>query len=150
MTILPRRRRCGYTLVELVAVIAMLGIALGIAVPVTGRTMDGLRVRTARDHVVLELARARLLARLHGGAVAVLDADARATWIESPVGDTIAGPVRIGAEHDVRLDLGGERTARVVYDRFGIGRLASRSIRLVRNDAEARLTISAYGRVRAW
>ncbi len=150
MIILPRRRRCGYTLVELVAVIAMLGIALGIAVPVIGRTLDGLRVRTARDQVVLELARTRMLARLHGGAVAVLDADMRAAWVESLAGDTIAAPVRVGVEHDVRMELDGERTARIIYDRFGIGRLASRSIRLVRNDAEARLTISAYGRVRAW
>lgn len=150
MIILHSRPRPGYTLIELATVLAMLGLALAVAVPVLGRSVDGLKVRTARDIVAVELARTRLLARAHGGAIAVLDSEAGATWVESVTGDTIALPVPVTAQHDVRIDLDGEAVARVEYDRFGIGRLANRTIRLVRNDAEARVTISAYGRVRSW
>lgn len=143
----PRR---GHTLAELVAVLAAVGIALATATPVLSRTLDTLAVRGARDALVGELARTRLLARVHAGSTLVLDAADAVVWIETGSGDTLSGPLDLQAQYRVRLDLGGESRALLVYDRLGIGRLANRTIRLARGGATARLTVSAYGRVRAW
>ena len=145
---IPVRR--GHTLAELAAVLAAIGIALATATPVLSRTLDALAVRAARDALVGELARARLLARLHGGSAFVLDATDAAVWIESGSGATLSTPVDLEAQYGARLDLGGESRVLVVYDRMGIGRLANRTIRLARGAATARLTVSAYGRVRTW
>ncbi|MGH7443938.1 MAG: pilus assembly FimT family protein [Longimicrobiales bacterium] len=139
----------GHTLIELAAVLAAVGIALAIAAPILSGTLDGLAVRAARDATVAELARARLLARLHGGAMVVLDATGGAVWIEAE-GDTLGTPIDLSGQYHASLDLSGDSRAVIVYDRLGLGRLANRTIRLVRGDADARLTVSAYGRVRAW
>ncbi|HEU5208212.1 MAG TPA: prepilin-type N-terminal cleavage/methylation domain-containing protein [Longimicrobiales bacterium] len=143
-------RHSGYTLVELLAVLTVLGILLAIATPAVRRTIDRHAVIAARNAVAMELARARLLARAHGGAVLVLDAVAGAVSIRSSDGDTLASPAQVLAVYDARIDLGGADSAAVTYDRLGIGRMASRTVRLVRHDADARLTISSYGRVRLW
>ncbi len=147
---LPGLLRAGHSLAELAAVLVTLGIALAIAAPALVRSLDGLGVRSARDAIVQEAARARLLARLHAGASLVVSADEAAVWIEAPAGDTLSGPVHIDDRYHARIDLGGDARAVISYDRLGIGRLANRSVRLVRGEADARLTVSAYGRVRAW
>jgi len=146
----PRLPRSGYSLVELLAVLATLGIALAVATPGVRRTIDRYAVRAARDAVATELARTRMLARTHGGAALVLDARDGMVWVRSPRGDTLALPTHVTAVYNARIDLSGADTAAVAYDRLGIGRMANRTVRLVRHDADARLTISAYGRVRLW
>jgi len=145
-----RHTRSGFTLIELIAVLATLGIALAIATPTVGRAIDRYAVRSARDAVATELARTRMLARAHGGAALVLDAREGTVWVRSPGGDTLALPTHVTAVYDARIELSGADTAAVAYDRFGIGRMANRTVRLVRHSADARLTISAYGRVRLW
>lgn len=143
-------RRSGYTLVELIAVLAAIGIALAIAAPSMRRTLDRYAVRSARDAVAMELARTRLLARAHGGASLVLDARNGIGSVRGSGGDPLKDPVRLFDVYHARIDLGGADSTVVEYDRLGIGRMANRSVRVVRGDAEARLTISAYGRVRLW
>lgn len=139
----------GYSLVELTAVLATLSIMLLMAAPPVERLLDGLAVRSAREALTLELARTRLLARVHGGAALVMDADAGSAVILSVAGDTLEPPLLLHP-YRARLDLGSDTEATVRYDALGIGRLANRTLRLVRGDAEARVTVSAYGRVRAW
>lgn len=143
-------RRSGYTLVELIAVLAAIGIAVAIAAPAMRRALDRHAVRAARDAVAMELARTRLLARAHGGAALVLDASNGISTVRGSGGETLTDPLRLFDVYHARIDVGGADSAVVTYDRLGIGRMANRSIRLVRGDAEARLTISAYGRVRLW
>ena len=41
-------------------------------------------------------------------------------------------------------------TIAIRYDAIGIGRIANRTLRFERGHAVAGLTVSAYGRVRAW
>lgn len=149
---LPRHSGCaaGYTLVELLAVLVAIGITLLIVTPSVRRAIDRHAVNAARNAVATELARTRLIARARGGAVLVLDANRGSASIRSPRGDTLAAPVPVSAIYNARIDLAGADSTAVVYDRLGIGRMANRTVRLVRNDADARLTISAYGRVRLW
>lgn len=140
----------GHTLPELCALLAALGIALLIAAPAVARTLDGLAVRGARDAVVVEATRARMLARARGGAILHIDAQHGAVWVAGVSGDTLSDPIPLMARYRARIDLGTAPAAAVAYDHLGLGRLANRTVRFVRNDAEARLTVSAYGRVRAW
>jgi prepilin-type N-terminal cleavage/methylation domain-containing protein len=144
-----RNRLAGYTLIELLAVLATFGIALAIAAPALARSLDGVAVRAARDAVVVELARARLLARLHGGATVVLDARTSAVWTEA-AGERMGAPLDLRAQYRASLGIGGDERASVEYDRLGLGRLANRTILLTRGGATARVTVSAYGRVREW
>ena len=62
-----------------------------------------------------------------------------------------------GSSEDVRLSidvfdpedpLTDPFAAAIAFDALGVGRLANRSVALVRGDARATVTISAYGRVR--
>ena len=140
----------GHTLPELCALLAALGIALLIVAPAVARTLDGLAVRSARDAVVVEATRARMLARARGGAILHLDAQLGAVWVSGVAGDTLSDPIPLTARFRARIELGTVSAATVAYDHLGLGRLANRTVRFVRNDADARLTVSAYGRVRAW
>ncbi len=132
------------------AVLVAIGIALAIAAPAVRRTIDRHAVRAARNAVAMELARTRLLARAHGGATLVLDARRGLSLTRTANGTGLADPVPVFDVYHARIDLGGADSAVVTYDRLGLGRMANRSVRLVRGDAAARLTISAYGRVRLW
>jgi prepilin-type N-terminal cleavage/methylation domain-containing protein len=146
----PGTRRKGHTLIELLAVLATMGIALLMAAPPVERLLDGLAVRSARDALVVELARTRLLARTHGGALLLLDANAATAVIVSESGDTLHPPLLLHAHYRTGLELGSSAQATIRYDALGIGRLANRTLHVVRGGSAARITVSAYGRVRAW
>jgi prepilin-type N-terminal cleavage/methylation domain-containing protein len=66
-----RDRACGYSLVELLLVISLLGILAGVAVPVTRSTIDELRAAGAARHVAARVAAARLDAVRRSSTVAL-------------------------------------------------------------------------------
>ena len=142
-------RSRGHSLVELAAVLTTVGVALLIIAPTIERVRDGLAVRGARDALAQALVHTRIHARMHGGAALHLDADAGSAVILSATGDTLQPPLLLRAQYRTQLDVGGGAAA-IRYDPLGIGRLANRTLRVMRGDAMARLTVSAYGRVRAW
>jgi len=76
------RRRAGYTLIELVLVMALLGVASLVAAPAVGRAVDGIRVRTEVAGVASLLRWARAEAVTRGRTYAVtLDTDGRALLV---------------------------------------------------------------------
>lgn len=144
--------RPGTTLLELTLVLSILGVLLGLGYPLFRRGLDGLAVRGARDTLGAGVARARATALGRGGAELIVDLGEARFWVVAASGDTIGTPVDLAARYGVRLSTTGTGTNRVAlrFDGLGIGRVANRTFQLRRGTAEANLTLSAYGRPRAW
>jgi type II secretory pathway pseudopilin PulG len=140
-----RFARSGYSLLDLSVALTLTGIALGVLLPAARRQTDRVAVLTAREAVIGRIARARREARLQGGAALQIRREGGLLWLESeaPARDTLRLERRFG----VRMETSSPSAA-IVFDALGIGRLANRSVTLVRGDARATLTVSAYGRVR--
>ena len=143
-------RRPAYTLIELACTLMLIAVLLGLAAPPLGRALAWTRVRAARDVVAAEAARARSLAVARGGADLVLDLRHARAWLTAP--DTVTPPVEVADQRVVRLSADGADgdTVRIAFDALGLGRVASRTLRFRAAAAEARLTLSSYGRVRLW
>lgn len=140
----------GATLPELLILLSLTTVLGGMTVSVSSGVRDALAVRAARDAAAVEFARARALAQLNGSARLHIDAASGVIRIETPVGaaaDTLAA-APITAQFRVSIEVDG--SDRFEFDALGLGRLASRTIRFRRNTAEARLTLSTYGRPRRW
>ncbi|MFW5951632.1 MAG: prepilin-type N-terminal cleavage/methylation domain-containing protein [Gemmatimonadota bacterium] len=142
-------RTHGYTLIELLFVLLILGGLLGIAMPPAGRWLDDAAVHAARDELAGALAWTRMAAASAGGATLVLDPATARFEILGPAG--ARGPATdLARRYRVEVDVGTDQPVLLRYDALGIGRIASRTIRIRRHAAEAGLTVSAYGRVRRW
>jgi prepilin-type N-terminal cleavage/methylation domain-containing protein len=140
--------RRGYTLIELIVVMALLGVLLAMALPPMLRWRDAAAVRSARDELAAGLAWTRVAAATHGGAALVLDPATGRFWTRAHGRD--AGSVDLAARYGVRLDPGTPDPVVFYYDALGIGRLSNRTIRVRRGRAEGGVTVSAYGRYRRW
>lgn len=142
------RRRAGATLPEIIVLMALLAVLCGMTVSTTARTRDGIAVRAARDAVAGEIGKVGALARLHGSARMTIALGALA--IEAPAG-TLRDSRAIGRRFGVDMSVDGAAGAVTLeFDALGLGRLVNRTIRFRRNDAEAGLTLSSYGRPRRW
>jgi hypothetical protein len=146
------RRRPGTTLLELAVVLSLLAILLGFAAPLGRRAMDGVAVRAGRDVLGAMAARARMGAAAHGGASLRITLPDGVVTVVDGLGRPLATGRDLGAEFGVRVVADGKATESVElrWDALGIGRAAARTLRVRRGDAEARLTVSLYGRVRSW
>jgi prepilin-type N-terminal cleavage/methylation domain-containing protein len=137
----------GYTLVELVFVLLLVGVATASAAPAARRQLDRAMVLGAREALVGLLAEARLAAVGSGGASVRVSATARTA--EVLVGGVRRRSVLLGTDFGVTLTLSGSATeAELSYDALGLGRVASQTIGFRRGDQVAELVVSAYGRVR--
>ena len=141
-------RRPGYTLIEIIVVTAVLGILLAVVLPPALRWRDAAAVRSARDELAAGLAWTRMAAASHGGAALVLDPVGGRFWTRA--GARASAPVSLTDRYGVRVDPGSEEPVVLYYDGLGIGRITSRTVRVLRGEAEAGLTVSAYGRYRRW
>jgi prepilin-type N-terminal cleavage/methylation domain-containing protein len=142
--------REGFTLIEMVAVLGMLGIILGIAAPPVLRWRDAAAVHSARDELAAVLALTRVAAVSHGGASLWVDATTGRVWIASRGGAPVIPTLDLAGRYGIDLETGSPAPVELRYDAFGIGRIASRTLTLRRHHARAGLTISAYGRYRRW
>lgn len=87
-----RSRSGGYTLIEVVMVMAVLAVAGAVLTPAVGRTVDGVKVRTEVAGVASFLRRAREQAVTRGEAYEVaLDSETRALLFRRAGGNSIAG-----------------------------------------------------------
>lgn len=143
-------KRPAYTLVELAIALLCLAVLLGLAAPPLRRALAWTRVRAARDVVAAQAARARALAVARGGAELVLDLRHARAWLAAA--DTATPAIPVADERLVRMSADGadSDTLRIAFDGVGLGRVASRTLRFRTAGAEARLTLSGYGRVRLW
>jgi Tfp pilus assembly protein FimT len=134
--------RPGTTLLELILGLLILAILLGgAAVPLTG-LRDRLAVTGACQRFTASLALARAAALMHGGAVLVIDPEAWEWRVVPTPYSPHSGQVRVP---DVAIEVGGQEPV-IRFDHIGIGRLANRTITFTRGRAQARLTLSIYGR----
>jgi hypothetical protein len=92
-----------------------------------------------------------MLALSRGSARLAVDLAGDAVHIESPAGEAAEPRRELGAEFGVDIVV-DQATAPVMldFDGLGVGRLANRTFRIRRGAAEARLTLSTYGRPRRW
>lgn len=148
-TLTSPRRRHGATLLELLVVLAVLAVTIGLAVGPTHRALDSMAVRAAADALTAQLHRARAVAASRGAADVVLDSVTCRAWIEDAAGRMVGDPVSLRDDYGVRLAAGGAES-RISFNGLGLGRFASRTVRLVRGHATARITVSTYGAVRRW
>lgn len=137
--------RPGFTVIEQVIIVAVLGIVLAIAVRTLGRALDALAVRsTARDvRDVFALAREYAVA---GGVRTAVQIDPALAELSAHAAvDTIS--VRpIGQLHGVTLSTTRDSMA---YSPSGLGYGASNlRIIVVRRSAAETVTVSRLGRVR--
>jgi prepilin-type N-terminal cleavage/methylation domain-containing protein len=140
----------GHTLVELLVAIAIAAMLLTLSVPPARRWHDGIVVRAARDEIAAALADTRVAAVAAGGAALVLDPTGARFWVR-PDGAPPGPPTDLESRYGVRMNAGtGQDEVVLRYDGLGIGRIASRTIRIERGRAAAGLTVSAYGRYRRW
>jgi len=137
----------GHTLVELVFVLLLTGVAVSTVAPAARRQGDRTAVIAARESVVGLLAEARAAAMERGGARVRLVVDP--ALAELYVGGALARTSRLGAELGVAMFLGGTTPeTELAYDALGLGRVASQTIVFRRGGESAELVVSAYGRVR--
>ncbi len=137
----------GVTLLELVFVLVLTGLAVSLMAPAARRSADRFAVLGAREALAGRVATARSHALARGGAVLVLDEPTGTTWIESE--GLVWDSSRVEGVLPVELRLPGARSrAGLRFDALGIGRVASQSVEFTRNRAAAALVISAYGGVR--
>ena len=144
--------RSGLSLLELLTSLAILGVLLGmVAVPIA-RAGDSLAVRAARGAILNAAATTRALATGHGGATLTIRAADGALAIETRDGAVADTLVRLASEYHVAVAFDDARlpAATLRFDGLGLGRLASRTVRLKRGRVTAGVTFSAYGRGRPW
>lgn len=140
--------RFGYTLVELIFVMAIAAAGFTVVAPSYRRAHTRLIVRSARESLVGLITRAQALAVIHGGATVTLSVDPAMAWVEAggEVGDTLSF-----AALGVAMELSGGRPhAGLRFNSLGLGELAGQTVGLSLGSARAGLIVSAYGRVRRW
>jgi prepilin-type N-terminal cleavage/methylation domain-containing protein len=134
--------RAAFTLIEMLVVCAIIGIAAAIAAPRVRAIVDGIAVEAAARDVANALALGRLAALRHGGAEVRLDS--LSITVRAAGRDVLARP--IARAHGVRL----RATPAVVrYAATGIATgLSNGSIVVTRGSRADTIFISRLGRVR--
>jgi prepilin-type N-terminal cleavage/methylation domain-containing protein len=137
--------RRAFTLVELMLVLAVLGVLLGIAIPGLSLVLDRIEVEAAAAQIVAAHQRARLLAITHGQVVRLSIDGARIVIYPR------TGLVPLWSEpgpSEVRVTLAGPaRQFTFSPEGFTLG-LSNASLQLVRGTSRRTVVISRLGRVR--
>jgi type II secretory pathway pseudopilin PulG len=142
----PRPGSRGFTILELVTVLLLMGFSLGSLLPAARRHLDRFAVLGAREEMAGLFHRARSDAVAFGGATLHLDSDSAAATLLA--GGEEVDHVAFMEEYRVSLVLSNDRReAELNFDPLGLGRVASQTLRFLRGEAEARLVVSSLGRV---
>lgn len=135
----------GHTFLELILVLALAAVILGIALPVGRGALDRWAATAIRDQALAALHRARMEARLQGGATLALDGEVGRLSIR--VRDSLLWSSDAPGESGVRITLpDGSPVTSLDFDALGLGIVASRTLLFRRGDAEAFLVVSSRGR----
>jgi prepilin-type N-terminal cleavage/methylation domain-containing protein len=137
----------GFTLLETAAALVVLGVATALALPPLVAHVDRLACVGAREELAGLVERARAEAGRAGAAALILDADSAVAWIE--VAGVPSRRTDLRLRYGVSTSLSSNRsTARMAFDRMGVGRFANGTVHLSRGRSVAALVVSSYGRVR--
>jgi len=144
------RNARGYTLIELLIVLLVLGVLVAGGMPRFGRWRDAVAASSARDELAARLAWTRMAAASGEGATLVLHVPDG--WYRIELGDGgTAHSAGLGDRFGVVVQVAGSPDSVVLrYDALGIGRMTGRSIEVRRGNAVAGLTVSPHGRYRRW
>jgi prepilin-type N-terminal cleavage/methylation domain-containing protein len=140
-----QRTLTGFTLLEVLLVVTIIGVLTGIAIPRTRQILDGVAVRGAAQDAaaVLELARQTAMAR--GERVSV-DIDSMPARLTMRAGIDTLRRRNEQAIHGVRFTT---TRSPVVYSQLGMGLGVSNLTLIVsRGSAVETVTVSRLGRVR--
>jgi len=137
--------RQGHTLLELALVLAVTGLALGIALPRLAALRDSLDVDQAAREVVTAHRRARIAAVLHSRPVVLtISADSLACRLAGATGRLwrAPGPARNGV-------VMASPARQITFSPVGLTTgLANASFRFLRGSASRTVIVSRLGRVR--
>jgi type II secretory pathway pseudopilin PulG len=137
----------GHSLIELLFVMTLMGVAVTALAPAARRQRDRAQVVGAREAVVALLAEARTAAMERGSATVHVATDP--PFAEGRAAGVPVRRVALGDEFGVTVTLSGAATAAdLSYDALGIGRLTSQTITFRRGHSSTELVVSGYGRVR--
>jgi len=136
----------GFTLLELVTVVTILGLALAGGLPAARGVLDRMAVAGAREAVIGVFHQARMEAIARGGSRVGLRASTAEVELWS--GGALRASLDLAQDFGISMDLsGGWDLREVEYDPLGLGRVASLTIGITRGSAEAGLVVSSLGRV---
>lgn len=152
---IPRMKRmygrAGATLVDVVASLAILAIALTMGAPRLGAARDVWAADTARDAAIALITSARTEAIAHGSARVVVDPVRSELRVEAPAGVPRGDVLLTRESWGVVVTVDHANTIVFIdFDGLGLGRLANRTLRFRRGGAESRVSLSTYGRPRRW
>ena len=136
--------RQGFSLVELMLVVAVAGLLFGIAIPRLSRALDHVEVGSAANHLVAAHQRARIMA-VTRGQVLVLTIEA-ARFVIRPRGQAPLWSENGPAAARVALE-GPARQFTFSPEGLTIG-FSNATLRLTRGTASRTIVISRLGRVR--
>jgi prepilin-type N-terminal cleavage/methylation domain-containing protein len=138
--------RGGFTLLELITVVTLLGLALGELLPAGRSLLDRMAVVSAREAAVGLFHRVRMEAVTRGGARLVVESSPPMLRVLSGSSSQIVKEVPV--PDGVTLELSrGRLKVELRFDAMGLGRVASQTLVFQRGEARATLVVSSLGRV---
>jgi hypothetical protein len=142
----PWFARKGFAFLELVTVMALIGVTLAEGVPLARRLADRMAVVGAREEVMGLFHKVRMEALARGEATILLVVSPPSAQIWS--GGLLRVSMDLGEAYgvDLALSMGRDR-AELIFDALGLGRVSSQTIRVSRGGAVAILVVSSLGRV---
>jgi prepilin-type N-terminal cleavage/methylation domain-containing protein len=140
-----RMRRNGFTLIEMVIVIVVMGLILMIAMPKLTNWSDGAAARGARTKATSMLAKARASAIQNNKPTRVEFNGTNGAVVVVGTTDTLE-KVTLGTEYGVSMS---PSSWSVTYDPRGIGTPSQTTLNIsfTRSGKSSGLTVSGYGRV---
>ena len=148
----PRVSRIGFTLVEILIVIILIGIMAGIGFPRMQLALVKSDVKSARSQAMLLYAQGRASAQESGRGVTINFAGNTALMTATPrllagagTVDTLAGPINLMTTYKVAVT--GNPAAALTIDPRGFGNSAGTTITFTRAGFSDSIVVSNFGRI---
>ena len=136
----------GYTLLEAVTVLILLGVGASSVAPAMRRVADRAAVVTAREELIAAVLETRAAGIAAGTSEITLIADHPPSLTIRADGAVLRSATFADA---ITLRIGAGRDSTTIrFDAFGLGRFANETIELIHSGATTSVVVSSYGRVR--